>query len=249
MTEEVNNIELIEQYCEGSLSKKEMIDFEARLIIDSELKEEFEIYKAVVSCIKEKGEEDFKVKLLLADEELDRNSKKTSSNDKSNFKYWAIAASIILLIGIGLYWILTPKIDLEKLADNYYEKEKGLQVEMSVNKGQLDNVMNSYKTEDYKGAKKQLEILLKTNNSNDTLNYFNGIINYELVDYITAKISFKKINKGSSYFEKAQYRLILIALKTKNKAEAIGMIDESLLNKNHIYYEKIKSLKAELSKQ
>ena len=75
MKEALKHIELIENYVEGKLSEREKQDFETRLIVDSEFKEEFDLYNTVVAGIQDAGRENLKTKLKLADDELDNKQK------------------------------------------------------------------------------------------------------------------------------------------------------------------------------
>lgn len=250
MSEVLKNIELIETYFEGKLSDADKTAFETRLIIDSDFKEEVELYKNIVAGIKENGASNLKAKLKLVDEELDSEPAiiKLESRKSSLVKYIAIAASVVLVISLSLYWSLSNKSNLPELAIVYYEKEKGLPNEMSVSENQLSDVMISYKNGDYFTTKSKLNDLLKNKNTNDTLNYFLGITSYELKDYSAALASFNTINSESVYYDKAQYRLVLIELLANDKQKALNKIDECLSNENHLYYDKLVQLKKELSK-
>lgn len=250
MSTALNNIELIEKYCEGKLSVVEKSDFENRLLIDSDFKEEFELYKIIVEEIKKNGEDNLKARLKIADLELDSfPSKVIELNKNSNYrKYLGIAASVVLIIGLALFWKFSSSEDLPKLADSYYEKDKGLPVQMSNTKIETDELMNAYKSQDYKIALEQLDVLLQKTPKNDTINYYFGVVNYELGNYDVSKSTLNSIVPESYYYEKAQYRLVLIELKINNKQGAIDKIDSCLKNKNHLYYNKLTQLKEDLSK-
>ncbi|MBC7696229.1 MAG: hypothetical protein H7141_12365 [Burkholderiales bacterium] len=241
---------MIETYFEGKLSDAEKTAFETRLAIDSDLKDEVELYTNIVSGIKETGEANIKAKLKLVDNELDAEPiiVKMESANSLKIKYLAIAASVILVICISVYWNISHKSNLPELAIVYYEKDKGLPNEMSVSENQLSDVMISYKNGDYVIAKNKLNDLLKNNTSNDTLRYFLGITSYELKDYRTAIASLNLVSSESKYYDKAQYRLVLIELLVDDKQRALNKIDECLANKNHLYYDKLVQLKTELSK-
>lgn len=250
MASVLKHIELIEQYCEGKLTTQEKTDFETRLVIDSDFKEEFELYLVIVAGIKEQGENNLKTKLKLADNELDNDPKiiELKKENKTSIKYWAVAATIVFILGLGLFWSLANKTDLPQLANNFYEKEKGLPNEMSVTQNQLTDVMNLYKSGDYVATKNKLEFLLKENNTNDTLQYFYGVVNYELENFIAARDGFNSVKTESNYYEKAEYRLILIDLKTNDKQKALDRVNKCLLNKQHLYYDNLVKLKSELTK-
>jgi hypothetical protein len=250
MSEVLKNIELIETYFEGKLSSAEKTAFETRLAIDSDFNEEVELYKNIVAGIKETGEANLKAKLKLVDNELDTEPVivKMGAPNSLKIKYIGIAASVILVICISVYWNLSNKSNLPELAIAFYEKEKGLPNEMSVSESQLSDVMSSYKNDDFVTTKNKLNELLKYNSSNDTLRYFFGITNYELKDYRTAIASFNMISMESKYYDKAQYRLVLIELLVDDKQRALKKIDECLANRNHLYYDKLVQLKSELLK-
>lgn len=250
MSEVLKNIELIENYYEGKLSDADKTVFEARLIIDSDFKDEVELYKNIVSGIKENGVANLKAKLKLVDNELDNEPviRKIEPVNSSKIKYLAFAASVVLVISLSVYWNLSNKSNLSQLAIEYYEKEKGLPVEMSVTENQLADVMNLYKSGDYVATKNKLELLLKENNTNDTLHYFYGVVNYELDNYRASRASFNSIKNESDYYEKGQYRLVLIDLKINDKQKALDRVNKCLLNKQHLYYDNLVKLKSELTK-
>ena len=108
--------------------------------------------------------------------------------------------------------------------------------------------MNSYKAQDYTKAKTQLEMMLRHNLGNDTIKYYYGIVNFELADYRASIATLSEIKTESNYFDKAQYRLILIELKTGSKQNAMERIDANLRNKNHLYYDKLVRLREDLTK-
>lgn len=247
MSEVLKNIELIENYCEGKLSELDRIDFESRLLIDSELEEELSLYRNIVAGIKENGEEKLRQKLKTADEELDK-TKIIQLEKKSNYRILALVASLILLVGLPTIWFLQKGSDLPSLADKYYEKEKGLPMEMGISNKKLDEVMTNYFSGNYSGMANQLNELLKTNSGNDTLTYFFGIANYELGNYRPTIASFNQIQSSSVFFKKAQFRLILTNLKCGDKKSTLELIDKCLSDKECLYSDKLSSLRAELSK-
>lgn len=246
MNDELKNIELIERYWEGKLSEVERIDFESRLLIDSELKEELDLYKNVVAGIKDAGEEKLRHKLKVADEEIDA-TKIIPINKKSNFKILAFAASLILLIGLTTIWFFQRGSDMQSLANKYYEKEKGLPMEMGMSNKKMDEVMVNYKNGNYSGMANQLNELLKSNPDNDTLTYFFGIANYELKNYRPTIASFNQIPSSSVFFQKAQFRLILTNLKCGDKKSALNLIDQCLADIECPYNEKLTHLRTELA--
>ena len=249
MSKGMENFELIENYCEGKLNEEEKALFEGRLQVDTNLKEELELYKNIVAGIKESGKKRLKGKLIEADKELDAETKVTErkSVKPSYLKIFAIAASVMIVVGFSVFYLYFNTKSCSELASTYYEPEKGLPVVMGTNNSKWDEVMNDYKTGNYSGAKSKLE-KIGGSITNDTINYFYGVVNYELQNYNDAKSDFLQITSSGYYFEKAQYRLVLTFLKTNDKKSAIQFINEILQNKEHPFYNKLSDLKAEFAK-
>ncbi len=249
MSETLKHIELIEDYCEGKLSQKDRQEFELRLVTDPDFKEEYELYRNIVAGIKESGAQRLKEKLKQVDVDLDnRKGIQTGLHQPNkNYSFYAIAASVTLLIGFFFAWNYFNTADLPALADKYYEKEKGLPVEMSASENKMQLIMNDYKTGNLINALENTHKLMLEKQDNDTLEYFNGVICLELEQYDAAYASFHGIPQTSPFFEKAQYRMIIIDLKEKKKQDVLILIDESLSRKDGLYYDKLVSLKKELS--
>lgn len=248
MSEVLKNIEEIENYFEGKLSPEDKLLFEAKLESSPELVAELKLYKQIRSVIVEKGTEDLKNKFVLADKELDNGGAVVIPiNKKANYKILALVASVALVIGLSIFFLLNKKSDYSQLASKYYESEKGLPVEMGTS-NKFDNLMNSYKSGNYKEAQRQLDELLKKDSNNDTALYFNAVVNDELKNYQPAINNYARIPSSSNYFQKAQYRLVLTYLKTNEKNKAVEIINQSLGNKEHLYYDKLCQLRAELAK-
>ena len=248
MAEELKNIELIEQYFENTLSEKDKVEFESRMLVDDELREEIELFKNIVAGIKDAGEEKLKHKLKIVDLELDANENsliKASPKNKGLF-YWKIAASITLIIGLSIFILLFKSTSTVELADKYYEKENGLPVQMANTKSTFDDAMNEYKTGNYDKSIAMLVSIKSSSPANDTACYFIGVIKYEQNKFTDATENFKLVNSTSQYFEKAQYRLSLSLLQLNQKGEAINVLNEIAKKPNNIYYDQSKSLLKEL---
>lgn len=241
----MENLELIERYCEGNLDEAEKASFEARLLFDSELQEELKLYQNIVDVIKETGKENLRKKLKDADIEMDASTPLTQPA-KLNvpFRFLAIAASVLIIIGATSFYFFFKSPDLPELASKYYEPEIGLPVELAVSNSKWDAVMNDLKSGNIKESKEKLD-KLKSSGTNDTLSYFEGVLDYELKNYGEAIKNFSSVNESAYYFQKAQYRLVLSYLMSKNKKSALEAIDKATANK---YFAKLSELKAELSK-
>ena len=242
-----NNIELIELYFEGKLSEIEKLAFEARMSIDPELKEEVKLYKAIVDGIKETGEDKLKKKLQSIDKELDfgRTINLLQAKKRINFKI-RIAAALALMAALALIWSYSQS-SLGSIADKYYQKDKGLPVEMTVKKNKLDDLMNKFKTADYSSSKIILEQLLQADPANDTLNFFMGLVQYNLEEYQASLTNLKKIQATSLYNDKSMFYLTLDYLKLNDKKNATLTLQRILINKDHPFYSEAILISKELS--
>lgn len=203
MMQENGHIEIFERYRNGDLSEAELREFEARLAYDSEFKEAFYAYEQLELGIKAHFRNDLKLKLKMFDQKMDAPISKKTSIKKLLIWSSSIAASI--LIGVMLFQHFSSNSSVQ-LAEQYWPLERGLPVKMS-SKGKYNDAMNAFKLGEYDIANSILEKI-----SSDTSSYFQGVIAFKLNDYKASKGFFKQIEKTSSYFHNAQFRLGLILL-------------------------------------
>jgi len=250
MEDILKNIEIIEAYSEGKLSVQEKTDFEERLKSDNELAEELKLYNALIAGIRDKDTISLKEKLKKLDKELDNKvSPKIISIHKNKIRYFYYAAAVFLILLIPLYFLINTNSN-KNIAEKYYEKDKGLAVLMSDNNRnlKLDNAMNLYKQGNYKESLIIINELLQITPANDTINYYSGVLNYELHNNDKAIEDFKKTlsNNASAFKEKAEFRLALTYLlidNTEKAKEIFKIISES---SSHLYKEKSEEILNEL---
>lgn len=214
MEKSFEHIDLFEAYQAKTLTKKDLLEFEARLSYDQEFSDEFSQYKKLEEGIRQHYRNELKNKFNEIDKELVNEIVLTS---KSNVKklYWitsAVAASLI--IGILLFNFYNTEYRSSQLAEQYWSVEEGLPIKMSA-KGIYDDAMNAYKQEKWQEA----ESLLLSINS-DTANYFLGVINYNQKEPKKAASYFNQVSETSFWFEQSQFRLALIYLSINNIDEA-----------------------------
>lgn len=109
-TEPLKNIELIEAFFEGRLSAAEQKRVQTLLITEPEFKEEFELYKTLVTGIKSLRADEIKSELKKIDEELDENNKNQTKSTNSFFGIpWAIAATLTVILMSAGFWLYQSK--------------------------------------------------------------------------------------------------------------------------------------------
>lgn len=108
------DIELIEKHLFGKLSEKEKTAFEQRIKDDTEFAQEVDFIRDFKICAKEFGREELRNKLKKIAEE--HKAIETQQNPSIR-TYFAIAASIIVVIGIAALFYWTPsKNDTNSMA-------------------------------------------------------------------------------------------------------------------------------------
>ncbi len=177
MPEEFKYLELIEQYCEGNLNAEDSRAFENQLLVDEKLKDEFDLYKNIVQSMNSIKVDSIRAKLKEIDEEpIDSERiRKSRFIPFSNRRFFAIAASIIVVLGLAYLVFFSWSND--RMIASYELEEPGLPVLMGDETAtSFDEAMNAYKLND---LDKSLSILYRIEAKkpdNDTAIYFIGVI-------------------------------------------------------------------------
>ena len=212
-----NHFEEINAFYYGNMDAEQKALFEAKLILNKSLANDFDEFKTTLERFKAENIHQLKAQFQKLDEQL---NKTLVVKPVYNFtKYFAIAASFAFLF-------LVVWLGYNKYNDNnfsaYEIKEAGLPVLMGVNdKIEFDNAMSLYKMNKFEES---AAILLKLNQNfvNDTTSYFLGVNYYELENYTQAKLNFISIPANSVFYNKSQYFLGFSYLKQGEKEKAIS---------------------------
>lgn len=246
-TEPLKNIELIEAFFEGRLDAAEQKRVQTLLITEPEFKEEFELYKTLVTGIKSLHADEIKSQLKKIDEELDEKHKSSYRSSNSFFGIpWAIAAILTVILMSAGYWLYQNNFSERAIAFKYYVEDPGLPVLMSSGSNKvLDEAMNHYKLGEYQESFSAMENLLTSDTSNDTLLYYSGVSLLKLDKPQEAAVYFRKVMSvtASEFFQDAQYRLAFCLLLEGNKGEADQIFSEIIKYSNNPYRESAIKLK------
>ncbi len=225
------HIGLFDAYFNNTLSEKEVKEFDARLVYESEFKEQFETYKQVVKGIKPHFRNELKNKLKQLDEALDKKTKVVpiTKNNKLKQLYLAIGSvAAILIIGIVLHF--STQNSTSNLVAQYWPTEEGLPVKMST-KGKFDAAMNAFKQAQWQKAEMLLEQI-----DSDTSDYFIGVINFEQKEYKNAVVSFESVPENSTWHQETEFRLALVYLQMGEFEEAKAILQT--IKNSHSTYQK-----------
>jgi TolA-binding protein len=123
--------------------------------------------------------------------------------------------------------------------DQFYTKETGLPNLMSAKKTNWDALMQLYKSNQLEKAFALSAQIKAEKPLNDTINYFEAVIAYDLKKYAVAKEGFKKVasNKQSTFFNDAEFRLGFVLNHLNEKKEAKNQFEKVKANNNNPYSE------------
>ena len=134
------------------------------------------------------------------------------------FAWMKYVAIFFVILGVSAYFTL------HKSTQNYYEtyveQDPGLPVFMSISQNRLDNWMLDYKEANYTKALKEGIKLAKKDPSNDTINYYLGVIQLELNHPEKAFATLTKIKRDASIYREKTAFLKAVCLLDINKEKA-----------------------------
>lgn len=212
------------------MSKEEYSAFKVRVSNDETLKNKTESVQLLLLGIQE---------ALLTEKMENFHSGLSSSKQnkdtrvvKGNFmKRWMLAASVILLMGLGFLIYYTQFNQPQRLYSQFYKPDPGLITSMSTSDNYLfDHAMIDYKTNEYGIAVKEWQELLKSDPTNDTLNYFIGSAFLAEDKSDTAILYFQKVlsNPQSQFLNDANWYTGLALVRQNKSKEAIQFIEKSI---------------------
>ncbi|MEO1049400.1 MAG: hypothetical protein AAFX87_02175 [Bacteroidota bacterium] len=146
MEERKYDIEQIEKYLEGKLTKAEQIAFEEELSVNAELKEELEAMERVVDSLK-----DYALKSELQEFHQLHFGKKRRFSLRNPYFLSGIAASFILIL-ISVYLIYFSSVSSAELYGTYFEPYPNLVTTRGDNFDVFSKAMQNYSAGRYEEA-------------------------------------------------------------------------------------------------
>ena len=216
----MKNIDLIYKYFENTLSNKELLIFNDLLESDALFKREFIFQKDLKKAIASNQKDTLKT-LLQGFEEKFRNQKNVFFLQKK----WLLAASIILLIGVGFWWNTTSSLTTKQLYAQNFEPYRN--IVQPVVRGSSSNTFKykafvAYENKEYNKA---IDLFNLVENSNEE-----GIQFYKAMSYLSLNKSAKAIalltpittlNKKARFSEMANWYLALAYLNNGENKKAM----------------------------
>ncbi|RYF87268.1 MAG: hypothetical protein EON98_01065 [Chitinophagaceae bacterium] len=219
--------ETLERYLHHRLTPAERIEFESQLSANVSLQSKLVEVRLLMVAI---GEPALQEKLNDFHREMPATAKEYHIRSKSShLKNWLIAASVLLIVGVG-GWLLLNGNSNEKLFASYFRPDPGLITAMSATDNYVfEKAMIDYKRGDYPSAIQAWDSLQKIQPENDTLNYFLGVANLANENPKQAVMYLQKVTVSATGFFKddAYWYLGLALMKEGKKEEAKTVIQKS----------------------
>jgi hypothetical protein len=205
------DFDLIESYLMEDMNADERKSFELELEERADLREELEIQKDLVKAIQIGG---LKEELKEIHEQ-----QQSASTRSSRIPVWGIAASIAVILTIGL-WLSQPSDPTNAdLFAEYSTTDPGLPVTMGASDNYVfKDAMVDYKQGDYQTAINKWIELQPEFGASDTLNYYLAMAHFNLEEYDQAENYIAQVRTSTSnrLRAKAQWYEVLIALRTND---------------------------------
>ena len=232
-------LEIIERYINGTMTSKELKDFNQLLELDNEFKTKVEDVKTMLTGIETQA---LKEKLNEFHKDIPKTIVENTPKTKVrflNFSKISIAAAII--IAVGSIWFFNTSKN-EKIYANFFKPDPGLPTTMSAtNNFDFYDAMVNYKHGDYTIAIDKWQVLQERKPDNDTLNYFLGVAHLanknvtDAIPYlersIEAQDDFTFLDEaylylGLAYLKEGNIELAKKHLNTSETADAKKIISE-----------------------
>lgn len=216
---------LFEDYLLEALSETDKNAFETRLETDSKFNESFITYKELTSFLEDKFENEETTNAFQNNlNDISKNYFDTQKAPKKviSFKSWqlAIAASVLLLIGISIFNNFSSPV-YEDFAN--YES-----ISLTV-RGEQDALLKTAETafnkKDFAKAEAAFKSLLLMEKENTEVKYYSALANIELNKFETADNLLMDLGNGQSAFKnKAIWYLALSKLKQNELDDCLEIL-------------------------
>jgi len=224
--EEINEQELdrFEARFFGTMPEAEAVAFDAALESDPAVRERYDLFVLSIRGIQSGGKplaaekaEALRGQFKAIDRELDARPTVV----RRLFQPWmGWAAAVLVLLGGAAVWSISSSDTPQQLADEFAISEPGLPVLMGTTPRTMDAIMNAYKQDDLSTAGRLLATAVAVDPGNDTLQYFNGVLELREEGCASAEVWFTRVPTSSVFGAKAQFNMALCALRANDIGRA-----------------------------
>jgi tetratricopeptide (TPR) repeat protein len=235
----------IEEYLLNKMSDREKQKFEEELNYNPLLNESVEQHRTMIQAIEREG-----MREKIGQFHKNTIEKKGGTEDRKNkptftisrFIPFLVAASVLILVGIGLFRFLTPSITNKKIFSEFFEPDPGLITPMSASADYLFyDGMIDYKLNEYQAAITKWENITDQFTGSDTLYYFLGVAHLALendmqaIDYLQQALQ----TPDNEFIHETRYYLGLAYLKQGKINEAEKLLEESEMAESKLVLDRL----------
>lgn len=222
----------IDMYLTDKLSATEKAQFESDTQQSAELRSQLEEQKLLMEMV-EVGT--LKNQLNNIDQKWDRLKKE---DRKLDFRNLSIAATVILLIGIGLtWWVTKPASATEQVFASMYEADPGLPSRMDESlEFEFDDAMVDYKMGDYSKSTIKFLTLSRDKIKPDSVQFYLAMSYLGDQKYKQAYETLKVFApEDTRLHQKGEWYLALVALKVDQQAESQSLLEKISQQSDHMF--------------
>jgi len=241
-----NLVEQIEKYLNGELTSTEFLEFEKKLENDPEIAREVLLYISVDKAISEIDIITLRKKMNEVYTQLHNQKPIRHDLFKLKWQYLAAAASITLLVTLGVKYAGLGNLTNDEILNKYYS---GYEAEGIVRgAGEIENIqyleaIASYNEKDFANSEQLFAKYLETDFSDIQAHFYYGVSCFENGNIKEASKSFQLIldHNNNLYLEQAKWYLGLCYLKSYDTNKALSIFND-ISNEDSTYRDKAREI-------
>ncbi len=207
--------ELISKYIQNRLTQEEQIEFDKLVETDEDFRKELEFHENLKKVAAHKDDENFRDFIS----HLETNGPAIKEKNNRTTKMLYVAASVIILLGLGYFFSIKKGNTNEKLFSTYFEPYRN--IKQPVVRGEDSDDLTQIAFNAYENAKfeKALELFNKVleTKQDDTIEFYKANVLLTLDDPNKAILILEKnLNSTVPFGEKKYWYLSLSYLKVSD---------------------------------
>jgi hypothetical protein len=209
--------ETIEAYVLDRLSTADRAAFEERMAADAELCQEVALQQEHIRAVELGG--------FLRTVQQAGTAHATPARGGPRPNLWRYAAMVALILAAAAWWLARPSNN-ERLFAEHFRPDPGLPVAMGTTTDPVfADAMVSYKEGAYAKARGAWMTMLRTEPTNDTLQYYiaSSLLAEEHVAEAIPLLEILATNADAAFRDRARWYLFLAYIRTGRTAEALAM--------------------------
>jgi tetratricopeptide (TPR) repeat protein len=228
-----NNIELFERYYQGDLNSEELKKFEDELEKNISFQTEFKAFSDINNVLADKQLTDFRVKLKNIHHD---NFGKVRTKKLFLRRFFATAASLIILLGTAYYFLIfkTQQVEDTRLFSTFYPDMISLKGSQETNI-QFSEAVSAYNAKSFNKAVSLFENIVKTDSTNSLYTFNLAMAHLGAGNYFKSEDLFEKIvaQNNSLVLDNAQWFLAICYYKTGRITKAKLQFRKIAANPTH----------------